>query len=152
MAGGSGSGSDPGSFTVNDRNKNYYKSGDGPPVDSLAMTDTPPPAARWGQEAPESATRQADAPVEAVVPDIRKSARTAEDVDRSRPREMPAWFGPLVGVVTFVVVLGGGLFLMTVYFSYQVVVAPVPPPEPVVPTELEGVPVRKGLGSGDDQR
>ena len=133
-------------ITVSDGSNTYSKSGIGPTSDAKVLSDTPPPSARWGQEVPETTLRPTDAP-KSNVPDFRKVVRSEAEVAKERPRELPAWFGPAVGVVTFVVVMAIGLGLMTVWFSYKVVVAPAP--EVVEPTPVDeldgGIPVRKGL-------
>lgn len=130
-------------YRVNERNRAFYSTGTGAPIDSNAMTDTPPPTARWGQEAPEITIRP---PVsESVVPDIRKSARSQTEIERARPREFPRWIAPLLAAVVFVAVVGGGVFFMGSWLAYRVVTAPEEPPPVETPTDLEGVPVRKGF-------
>jgi hypothetical protein len=144
---GRGSGSNEDGLTVTEGDKAHYSAHGVMGTDSNIMSDTPPPAARWGVEAPEVTLRPAAAPA-SDVPDIRKSARKAEEVERERGREWPWWFGPAVGVVSFVVVLGAGIVGMTMWFSYLVATRPEPEPPPEVPEDLEGVPVRKGIGEG----
>ena len=111
------------------------------------MSDTPPPQARWGEQAPEVTLRAAVE--EPTVPDIRKALTGQPRPAAPREFSMPGWFGQVFGVFVFVVVLGSGLVLMGVWFSYQVVTAPPPPPPPEEPVEHEGVPVRKGIGGGE---
>lgn len=145
MARGSGSGQD--GITVTEKGKSLYSGHGVAPSDSNAMSDTPPPTARWGQEAPEVITRHD--PSGSAVPDIRKAARSAAEVEKERPRELPGWVGPLVGVITFVLVMGAGIVFMVMWFAYLAASKPPPPPEPEVPEHLEGVPVRKGIGEGE---
>lgn len=134
-------------FTVNERSRGYSSSTGTAPVDSMSMSDTPPPQARWGEQAPEVTIRAAVE--EPTVPDIRKALTGQPRPAAPREFSMPGWFGPVFGVFVFVVVLGSGLVLMGVWFSYQVVTAPPPPPPPEEPVEHEGVPVRKGIGGGE---
>jgi hypothetical protein len=113
----------------------------GPQADSRAMNETPGPGDRYG-DAPEVPLRW-EAEHDAASPDIRKFARSASDVDRDRPHEVPTWVGPVVGVVTFSAVMTLGCIFMYFWFTRQRAVV-----EDVViedPTELDGLPVRKNL-------
>lgn len=83
--------------------------------------------------------------VDPDVPDFRRAARPTAEVEQDRPREVPPWFGPVVGIISFLVTISVGLFGMSAWFQHLEATKPPPPTVQAPPTDVEGVQVRKGL-------
>lgn len=125
----------------------HFYAQNGPAVDSKTMNETPGPMDRYDEaHVPATPLRwDAASTMDTHSPDIRKFARTQAEVERDRPREVPGWVGPLVGVVTFFGVMGVGCVFMFFWFTRVRPITTVDETTDEAPTELDGLPVRKNF-------
>jgi hypothetical protein len=127
--------------SVTERSRGYSSSAGGPADDTSAHTENPTTPIEWRRDEEKRAPTHPNAD----LPDLRRSLRTADEVERDRPRHTPGWVPIAVAVAVFVVVVAAGGAAITVVVAQQ---RDVPPPAAPAPLEeLEGVPVRKGLNT-----
>lgn len=135
-----------GGFKIEGADRGYSEAGFGPVSDTDAHV-TPPPHAR--SKAPTDARSLVPGPKGKAtpIPDFRRVARKFEEVERDRPRQLPAWLFPLIAGVVFLLFMGGGVFLLISALVVERIVDG--PAQPEVIEDIDGIPVRKGF---DDHR
>lgn len=131
---------DPDDVSVTEKSPGYSASTDGPLIDAASHSRETPMPVQWVSE-----ISRGPAPA-SNVPDMRKSLRKADDVERDRVRKLPSWL-PLVAAGVFLIVLLAGGVAVVVRMAQSN--APKPKPEKPPIEEVEGVPVRKGLNQQD---
>jgi hypothetical protein len=131
---------DPDGVSVTEKSRGYSASTDGPAADTAVHSRETPMPVEWVSTEPVRPTGGKNRD----VPDVRKSLRTADDVERARGRELPHWLPMAGAAVIALVVLAAGLV-----YVVRLAQTSGPPPKPEKPPveEVEGVPVRKGLNS-----
>jgi len=129
--------------SVNEKQRGYSGSSAGPPDDTSVHSRETPMPVEWTSSEPV----RSPAPLRGGaddIPDVRKSLRKVEEVERDRAIGMPTWAPMLAGIVLLVVLLAGGVAVVVRMAQSQ---TPPPRPAPAPIEDLEGVPVRKGLNN-----
>ncbi len=138
---GKGGSSERSTFEIENAERGYTDAGFGPTADADALLETPPPFAR--SRAP--AERREEVATGTPTPNIRKVARKAEEVERARGFEAPSWLLPALFGLLLIGFLGTGIFMVArTLFREPATPAAEQAPEKV--EDLDGIPVRKGLG------
>lgn len=134
--------SDADGVSVNERQRGYSGSTIGPADDTgVHMRETPLPV-EWTGPDP---TRAPPTPV-SNIPDVRKSLRKTEEVERDRVQPTAPW-APYAAMGVLLLVVLASAAVAAIRFSQSNTPPPKAPPPPI--EDLEGVPVRKGLNGGD---
>jgi hypothetical protein len=125
----------------------YVQSTEGPAADTTVHTRQTPGIAP--EVSPELVLRGKDATPDPELASLRRSVRSPAEVDRQRPRRIQPWSPVVTGLVAFALIVGIGTIGLLAFLqrdrSQEPVVAPAPGP-----TEIGGVPVRRGMKGGGE--
>jgi hypothetical protein len=125
----------------------YVQSTDGPVADTTVHTRQTPGIAPAVN--PELVPRGKDADPDPDLLNLRRAVRSAAEVDRARPRRMQPWSPVVTGLVAFALIVGLGTIGLLAFLQRDRSSEPVVQPAPG-PTEIGGVPVRKGMKGGGE--
>ena len=135
-------------LSVTEEEGQYVQSTEGPADDTTVHTRQTPGIAP--DLAPSVALRGNAATPAPELVSLRRSVRSAAEVERERPRPPARPWNPLVtGLVVFALMVGIGSIGLVTFLQRD------RPAEPVIaappgPTEIGGVPVRRGMKGGGE--
>ena len=132
-------------LSVTEDEGRYVRSTEGPTDDTTVHTRNTPGIAP--EVVPPVRARANEVTPDPDMTSLRQSVRKPEEVERERPRRARPWSPFLTSVVVFVIIVGIGTigllaFLQRDRAPEQTIEAP------QGPTEIGGVPVRKGMKGG----